>query len=116
MAAATAAASPAPGGSVRSLIDRFRNAPPMPREERMRASGGSVGGGGGGGAPAAASAGGAEAPWWHQQAAAMDQTAHTVRHEMDAMEQSFSTYAAAAGLPPAPARWAGVAANPTANP
>lgn len=48
----------------------------------------------------------------------MDQTASSVRQEMDAMERSFHSFVAAdpRGVPAPPMRWAGSQFNPQANP
>jgi len=89
----------ASAGSVKALLERFRNAPPLPREERdkMRSSD--------------QSARSSADPWWHAQGPVLDQAATAVRQELHAMETSFSSYAQTeiAKLPIVPHRWAGSA-------
>lgn len=84
---------------MKAMIERFRNAPPLPREERerLRVSGGSVG------------SATATEPWWSAQSQALDQTAQSVQHELDAVERSRAVVQPGATLSRAASlRWAGV--------
>jgi hypothetical protein len=81
---------------MRSLIDRFRNAPPMPKEERdkMRKSDAS------------------EDLWWKKPAEAqrMDETVISVKNELNSLESTFNSYGANVGFGAAgsASKWASV--------
>jgi len=78
------AAGRSSGASVRSLIDRFRNAPPMSREERAKGRGG---GGGGSSEPEA---------WWRSVVVSDAATDAKLTRTLDAVESVASAATAAA--------------------
>lgn len=93
--------------TMRTLIERFRNAPPMPREEREKlrtSSGGERGNN-------------SSSLWWQSQAQKMDETVLTVKNELDSMEKSFGAFTdlGLGGAAGSSSRWAGVGGFPASS-